>query len=208
MTLHQHQTARLNATPRLAHIDTPEPVTPKFDNLEDAIEAMKADARDIKRRNAGLTVKDGAQIEITDAEILAIIASRPGASADEIAKMCRRAPGTMRSRLSSMTHRGQVKVQMVKQSGRSIRTFYPHPSPPKLTSEGNIMRASPIRDRLVAFIRANPGCSTPEIAEHTGVSNKLAAAQIAEARKKVSIRSVGGGGSTPARHWLEAQEGA
>lgn len=204
MTLHYLQTARLNATPRVAHIDTPEGQTPVYTDLDALIADMQADAEAIKKRTAGM--RDQTQEEVSDETILAVISAKPGQTAYQIAEAIHRKASNTRVRLKAMEQRGQVKVEIFKhpQSHRWSRLYHPVANPPKPRT--NKRRASPVRDKVVAFIKANPGCSTPEVGKHMGCSTKAAAAHISEVRKVANVRSErapGKGTKVPARHWIE-----
>lgn len=204
MTLHYLQTARLNATPRVAHIDTPEGQTPVYTDLDALIADMQADAEAIKKRTAGM--RDQTQEEVSDETILAVISAKPGQTAYQIAEAIHRKASNTRVRLKAMEQRGQVKVEIFKhpQSHRWSRLYHPVANPPNPRT--NKRRASPVRDKVLAFIKANPGCSTPEVGKHMGCSTKAAAAHISEVRKVANVRSErapGKGTKVPARHWIE-----
>lgn len=206
MTLHYLQTARLNATPRVAHIDTPEGQTPVYTDLDALIADMQADAEAIKKRTAGM--RHQTQEEVSDETILAVISAKPGQTAYQIAEAIHRKASNTRVRLKAMEQRGQVKVEIFKhpQSHRWSRLYHPVANPPN--QRANKRRQSPVRDKVIAFLKANPGCTANDLAAHMGCSNKIANAHISEVRKVATVRSVRShknGGQELARHWLEAE---
>ena len=231
MTIHPFQTAKLNATPLARHLlpnATYGEITQAlkaavadndytqalalYDSREKLLQTMRAksagglaeDAKRIKRRAAGMT--DQTQEEVSEETILEVIASGKGMTAQDVADAISRKVSNTRVRLKSMEQRGQVKVTTVKdkQSNRWMRLYHSvaNPAPPR----ANMRRASPVRDKVLAFIKANPGCNTPAIAAHMGCTVKAAAAHISEVRKVANVRSErapGNGNHTPARHWIE-----
>ena len=173
------------------------------------IAAMKADAREIRKANYKIAERDIVQTETPEQVILDFVAANPGCTASEVAAACNRNPSNMRSRLCAMEARGQVRVEFFvsPHSHRRARKFYPVANPPK-AKNGRPPKAkpSPQRDKVIAFIKANPGCTTPDLAKHMNCSHKMAAAHISQARKVVKIKSVrkgGNGNHVPAQHWVE-----
>lgn len=164
------------------------------------IAAMKADARDIKKRTAQMHNRAPAQIQVPESDILAYIAKHPGCTAMDVATAFDRLPCVMRTRLSYMENRGQVAVKSkhVPRKGM-VRFYYPIKKPKPVT----IARSSPVRDKVVAFIRANPGCTTIDVAKHMGQSNQNVSRVITAARNIGLIRSERPkGGNQPAMHWV------
>ena len=171
------------------------------------IAAMKADAREIRKANYKIAERDIVQTETPEQVILDFVAANPGCTASEVAAACNRNPSNMRSRLCAMETRGQVRVEFFvsPHSRRRARKFYPVANPPK-AKNGRPPRPrskSPQRDKLVAFIKANPGCTTQDVADHMGCSRKVAGGHISKARNFVKIKSVSTGGNSPAKHWVE-----
>jgi predicted transcriptional regulator len=192
-------TARLNATPLARHIDTPEPRALPYRTAEEALAAMKADADVVKLRMCNAKMKDTTRDEVFDNMILAYVTGNPGKTAVEIAEAIHRKASNTRQRLKAMALRGAVKV-----SHTSHPSTYHIGTSPKPREKAR--RASLVRDKVVAFLRANPGCRTPDLAEHMGCSTKTAAAHVSEVRKVHNIRSErapGASNNTPARHWIE-----
>lgn len=203
MTLQYLGTARLNATPRLAHIDTPEQQAPVYTNLDALIADMQADAEAIKKRTAGM--RDQTQEEVSDETILDVIEQNPGCTAYEVAQAISRKPSNVRVRLKNMEQRGAVKVELSPLKNHA-RRYTVAANPPK--PRANKRRQSPVRDKVIAFLKANPGCTANDLAAHMGCTNKIANAHISEVRKVANVRSVRShknGGQELARHWLEAE---
>lgn len=204
MTLSYHQTARYNAQPLARHIADPsEPAKPQFDSLDAMIAAMKADAAKTREILGSTDKRDVSHNPTPEEEILAIIAANPGMTGAQIAAQVGKTRSNIAARLCNMEVRGQCRAEK-ELIGRSwTKRFYPVANPPK-AKNGRPARKSPVRDKVIAFIRANPGCTTPELSEYMGVSNKMGAAHIAEARKSVKITSKRtGGNNSPMAHWVE-----
>lgn len=171
------------------------------------IAAMKADAREIRKANYKIAERDIVQTETPEQVILDFVAANPGCTASDVAAACNRNPLNMRSRLCAMEARGQVRVEFFvhPHSRRRARKFYPVANPPK-AKNGRPPRPrpkSPQRDKLIAFIKANPGCTTQDVANHMACSRKVAGGHISKARNFVKIKSVSTGGNSPARHWVK-----
>ena len=176
---------------------------PQFANLDELIAAMKADAKEInKRHNKERPPVQEARGPVAEARIFDFVKDNPGASVHEIAAHFNREPKSIASLLSRMEERRTVKASMGKNpaTGRPVRCFTIAKQP-----EQSGVKKSPIRDMVEAFIRANPGCLTADLAAHMGCSNKSAADKIATARKALNIRSerTGRSNNAPMRHWLE-----
>ena len=206
MTLPYLATQRLNAQPLAKHIDTQEPAQPVYTCLDELIDAMKADAQEIKRRTASLNMRDTTQAEVPEEAILEFIEANAGCTVKDIARAVYRASSNIRTRLTSMEARGQCKVQMVKIGRTWIRTFYPVSNPPK-TKNGRPYksRSSPVRDKVMVFIKANPGCTSRDLAAHMGCTVKAASAHVSEVRKVGKVkteRAAGRGNHIPAKYWI------
>lgn len=166
------------------------------------LKAMLEDAAAIKQRAGNQIIQD--HDETSDADILAVIKANPGKTSDQIAAMLKRGTSVMRTRLGKLQNRKMVEVKFTRIKGHRARLFYPvdgaRPEPQE------VKRASPVRDKIVAFIKANPGCTTPQVAAHLGMSPKTTAAAINRSRKQAGINSernvTGNGNSVPARHWV------
>lgn len=177
---------------------------------DDALKRMLADAKTIKARNYALHVPEAPVEAVPEAEILAFIAKHPGCNIVELAEGVGRSTQTLRSRMSSMEVRQQVRVRKYKhpKSHRMMRKFYPVENPPKAKNgrpKGPQDRPAPVRDKAIAFIRANPGCTTPQLAEHMGRSCKKTGAILSHVRQVVNLHSErpeGIGNHVPARHWI------
>lgn len=205
MTLHQHQTARLNAQPLARHIDTPEPVTPQFDNLDDAIEAMKADARDIKKRSAGPTRQYTTGLGNED--IVDAIEARPGITSVQLGDLLNQKPGVMYSRLKTLLKWGCIRYRWQPGQTKRVKAFFRVEGVP--VAQPDTRKMTGLRAKTIAFIRDNPGCTTRDIARHFGISNGSAGKKVSDAREAtgVTIISKRTGTNTPSQHWVKAQEG-
>jgi DNA-binding MarR family transcriptional regulator len=179
----------------------PAPPTKRVTMTEaELIAAMKADANLVRKRMAQTQERTQAQIQVPENDILAYIAKNPGCTALDVATAFDRLPCVMRTRLAYMENRGQVAVKKrrVPRKGM-VRFYYPIKKPKPVT----IARSSPVRDKVVAFIRANPGCTTIDVAKHMGQSNQNVSRVITAARNIGAIRSERPkGGNQPAMHWV------
>jgi DNA-binding MarR family transcriptional regulator len=189
--------------PRLSRTQENKP-KPQFANLDELIDAMKADAKEIsKRHERDRPPAQEARGVIAEARVFDFVKENPGASVHEIAAHFSREPKSIASLLSRMEGRNTVKASMRKNptTGRPVRCFAIAQEPPEKSG----VRLSPVRDKLVAFIKAHPGCTTAQVAKHMGCSNKSAADKIAFARKTINIVSKRSGPSNNAMalHWLE-----
>jgi len=189
--------------PRLSRIEDSKP-KPQFSNLDELIAAMKADAKEISKRHE----RDSPPVQeargpVAEARVFDFVRDNPGASVHEIAAHFSREPKSIATLLGRMVERNTVKALMRKNptTGRPVRCFTIAQEP----SEKSGVRLSPVRDKLVAFIKANPGCTTANVAKHMGCSNRSAADKIAFARKTINIRSERTGRSNNAMsvHWVE-----
>lgn len=189
--------------PRLSRIAENKP-KPQFASLDELIAAMKADAKEInKRHNKERPPVQEACGPVAEARVFDFVRENPGASVHEIAEHFNRKPKSIVTLLGRMVERNTVKASMRKNAttGRPVRCFTIAQEPPEKSG----VRLSPVRDKLVAFIKANPGCTTASVAKHMGCSNKSAADKIAFARKTINIRSERTGRSNNAMsvHWVE-----
>lgn len=184
-------------TPSAYPINEPNVITGTY---EEIIAAMKADAEQIKKRMGHTSDKVQTETQVPENDILAYIAKHPGCTAMDVATAFDRLPVSIRTRLSHMENRGQVAVKSKRVPRKGmVRFFYPVKDPKPVT----IVRKSPVRDKVVAFIRDNPGCTTPELAAHMGCSNKIAATYTSQARRAGFIRSERPkGGNQPSIHWV------
>jgi hypothetical protein len=192
-----------SAKPRISRIEENKP-KPQFANLDELIAAMKADAKEInKRHNKERPPIQEARGVIAEAKVFDFVRDNPGASVHEVASHFSREPKSIASLLSRMEERRTVKATMGKNptTGRPVRCFTIAQEPPEKSG----VRLSPVRDKLVAFIKANPGCTTASVAKYMECSTKSAADKIAFARKTINIRSERTGRSNNAMsvHWVE-----
>lgn len=168
------------------------------------IAAMKADAEAIRKRNLAIIERPVTKEIVPEAQILKAVQENPGIVMNDLAALLDQQNDSLRVRMINMEARGQVRVEKFKHpvSHRMSRRFFPVKNPPK-TVLGR--RPSPKRDKMVAFIRANPGCTTVDIAQHIGVTVKHAGQALSEVRKVLNLRSErtpGAGNNAPARHWV------
>lgn len=183
----------------------PAPPTKRVQMTEaELIAAMKADAEVIRKRNAAIIERPVTKEIVPEAEILKAVAENPGIAMNDLAALLDQQNDSLRVRMLSMEARGQVRVERFKHpiSNQMSRRFFPVKNPPKTV---NGRRPSPKRDKMVAFIRANPGCTTVDIAQHIGVTVKHAGQALSEVRKVLNLRSErtpGAGNNAPARHWI------
>jgi DNA-binding MarR family transcriptional regulator len=179
----------------------PAPPTKRVQMTEDElIAAMKADSKLVRKRMAQTQERTQAQIQVPENDILAYIAKNPGCTALDVATAFDRLPCVMRTRLSYMENRGQVAVKSkhVRRKGM-VRFFYPV----EASKPVKIVRPSPVRDKVVAFIRDNPGCTTIDVANHLGRKSQDVSRVITNARQIGAIRSERPkGGNQPAMHWV------
>jgi len=204
MTISFLQTARYNAQPRLAHLDDGQAKpTPQFDSLDDLIAAMHKDAAKTRKILGSKEHRDIAQDPTPEGDILDAIAANPGITGAEIAAQVGKSRSNIAARLCSMEARGQCRTEKELIDGCWRKRFYPVANPPK-AKNGRPARKSPVRDKVIAFIRSNPGCTTPQLSDYMKCSNKMGAAHIAETRKAVKITSKRiGGNNTPMAHWVQ-----
>lgn len=193
-----------SAKPLARHIDTPEQQAPVYTSFELALADMMADAKAIRQRHEReRPPAQEARGPIAERKVYAFVKANPGASVHEIAEHFNREPKSIASLLSRMEERKTVTVSMRKNpaTGRPVRCF-------RIAKEPIGAKSSPVRDMVAAFIRANPGCLTADLAAHMGCSNKSAADKISFARKTLNIRSkrIGRSNNAPMRHWLEADQ--
>jgi predicted ArsR family transcriptional regulator len=199
MTIHPFQTARYNATPLARHLDAAEPAKQAPKTEAEYAAAMLAEAKQIRARHAGMGVRE--QSEINTDDILAFVEDNPGRTSDEIAKSMGRSISKMRTKLTRLQKEGRVKIGYIQTRTVRSRVFYINnqaPVPQK--------RKTPTRDKVIAFMRDNPGCTCGKLAEHIGCTNRAAAAHIRRVRKILNVRTErveGGGGHIPARYWIE-----
>lgn len=174
---------------------------------DELIAAMTADAKEIaKRHNRERPLAQEARGPVAEARVFDFVKANPGASVHDIADHFKREPKSIATLLGRMVDRKTVKASMGKNptTGRPVRCFTIAQEP----QEKSGVRLSPVRDKLVAFIKANPGCTTADVAAHMGCSTKSAADKINFARKTVNIVSKRSGPSANAMsfHWLEAAQ--
>lgn len=209
MTLHYMQTARLNAQPLARHIDTPEQAQPVYTDLDTMIADMMEDARQMRQSMQKIGITDNASVEqrssdLCNVEICEVIKANPGCTTTDISKQLGASLNRVHARLGTLMKWGCIRCKWISGGTKKVRAFYVVPGVKVEPPARKVERASPSRDKLIAFIRKNPGCTTGEIAEHMGRTGKKVAGYIWHARKVVNIRTeFKGGNQTPARHWVE-----
>lgn len=206
MTLHYLQTARINAKPLARHIDTPEQQAPVYTDLDAMIADMMADAKAIRKRVEDANMRDTVHEQVDDGAIVQAVKASPGMTVDQIAAAICKPVKSARYRAKALVRHGVLKSQNVKRGRVYAATYYPkHYVLPK----SNNRRPSPVRDKVIAYIKANPGCSTYDIAEHMGCSSKAATDYVTAVRRVVKLRSERSpneASHVPARHWVEDEE--
>lgn len=184
-------------TPSALPENEPRAITGSLDGL---IAAMKDDAKQIKKRTVQMEGRTKAQNHVPECDILDYIAKHPGCTALDVAMAFDRQPGVIRTRLGYMENRKQVAVKSKRVPRKGmVRFFYPV----KKAKHVTVVRPSPTRDKILAFIRANPGCTTIDVANHMGQKNQTTSRVITSARNIGLIRSERPkGGNQPAMHWV------
>lgn len=208
MTIGFLQTARLSATPLARHIDTPEKPAPQYASFEDAMRAMKDDARKIQQNS--LKENFAGETRTERGSVIDYIRANPGVTANAIAKAFGVTPQNVRPKLSKLKQAGFLKVKKVRvQYKRSVAVhhhFYVTDLPDaEMPEPQKTKKPSPQRDKVIAFIRDNPGCTAKELADHMGQSHKSASAHINRARQVVNVRSVKAhsGAHVQARYYID-----
>ena len=197
--------------PRLAgYIDTPKKPAPQYASFEEAMRAMKADAKRIQQNSLKENFASQPETQTERGGLIDYIRANPGCTANTIAKAFSVAPQGIRYKLTKLKQAGFVKVEKVRvQYEKSVAVHHhyyvsdlpalemPAPKPAK--------KPSPQRDKVIAFIRNNPGCTAKELSDHMGQSHKSASAHINRARQVVNIRSVKShnGAHVQARYWID-----
>ena len=203
MTLPILPIARLNATPMATHLDAPEKPAPQFDCMDDIIAAMQADAKQVQARmlRGQMAEKpDADTYEITNNEIVNLVAEHPGITGNAIADHFKVGRGIIYARMKTIKRQGRVKVVWEPGQTKKIQTYYVIEGAEEKRRE----KRSPIRDRLIQYIRDNPGCTTTDLVRDLGHTRPAIVSSMARARKTVNIETVKakGGAHIPARYWV------
>jgi len=203
MTYQYLSTARLNAVPRPEHVGTPaERPAPQFDSADALREAMMADALKTKHRMAKSQMTEQSQVEatsLTNEDIFALIQEAPGITTNQIAMKLRAKSSVILSRLKTLQRKNCIESKLVAGKTRSERAY--------VAVQGATLdarKATPMRDKLLAYLRENNGATTLEIADHLGCSRQGAVSALARAKQVVNITvERQGHGNQPARYWVE-----
>lgn len=165
-----------------------------------------ADAEQIRLRMEAARMRDTTHEQINDETIIAAVEQNPGMTANEIAALISRPAKNTRSRLKGMVRHGVLKSHVVQRGTVRTSTYYPENA---VIAPAKKYRPAPVRDKVIAFIKANPGCSTHDIADHMGCTTKAATDYVTSVRKVTNLRSERSPNKAshiPARHWLEDEE--
>ena len=205
MTISFLQTARYNAQPRLVRLDDGRAKpAPQFNNLDDLIAAMKADAKAINKRHSSERPKTSQTTRgpLAETKVLDFVRVNPGASVNDIANHFGREPRSIATLLGRICERGLLRAHMQTNpdTKRPMRCFtIDHETAEKV----GIKKVS-VLDDVIEFIRANPGCTAADLGEHMDCSRKSASEKISRARKLANIVSKRlGGNNSPMSHWVE-----
>ena len=201
--IHYQQTARINATPLARHIDTAEPAKRTPMTEDEYAAAMQADAKQVQARmlQGQMAEKpDADTYEITNDEIVNLVAERPGITGNAIADHFKVGRGIIYARMKTIKRQGRVKVVWEPGQTKKIQTYYVIEGAEEKRRE----KRAPIRDRLIQYIRDNPGCTTTDLVRDLGHTRPAIVSSMARARKTVNIETVKakGGAHIPARYWV------
>lgn len=195
--------------PRLSRIAESKPA-PQYASFEEAMRAMKADAEKIRQNGLKENFACEQETRTERGSVIDYIRDNPGCTANAIAKAFGVTPQNVRPKLSKLKQAGFLKVKKVRvQYKKSVAVhhhFYVTDLPDaEMPEPQKTKKPSPQRDKVIAFIRNNPGCTAKELADHMGQSHKSASAHINRARQVVNIRSVKShnGAHVQARYWID-----
>lgn len=179
--------------------------TPKFDTLDDLIAAMKADAEVVNRRQQNNNPHAEPKVTLDNQEIADLIEAKPGITAQEIADYFRAKRNDVHSRLLTLERWKCVKIKMRPGITKKVKTYHRTSNPVEqpcyrhFASDGT-------RAQVIAFIKANPGCTTNDVADHIGKDRHKASRTITKARiQGEPIRSERTGNNKPNRHYWEGE---
>lgn len=158
-----------SAKPLARHIDTPEQAQPVYSSLDEALAAMKADAKEInKRREKERPISVHAKGRLAEHLVYDYVKANPGVSTHEVADHFDRNMKSIASLLSRMEERHSLKSKMGRnpETKRPVRCFTVVPT-------RNVKRDMRSQTQLVYdFIKANPGSAKAAMANGTGLTIK------------------------------------
>lgn len=177
---------------------------PRFATLDDLIAAMKADAKQIKKRAEIPTVKPEKN-SVTNEQVAGVIEANPGATASAIANELGANVRDVHNRLKTLEKWRCVKIRMRPGVTKNVKTYHrtkrpvTQPDYSKCVSDGT-------KSEVLDFIKANPGCSTRDISEHVGKDRHKVSRVITKARHNGDpIRSEPRGWNLPHAHYWEGE---
>lgn len=139
--------------------------------------------------------------------IVECVEDHPGITIAEMAQITGTTSNILNARLITLCKWGCVSFKWRPGKTKKVKTFYRVDGVPVEKPDYTKHRNTGLRAKTLAFIRANPGCTTHEIAEHLGKLPKNAATIIANARQQgAPIVSKRCGVAKPSRHWLEVAQ--
>ena len=202
MTISFLQTARYNATPRLARLDDGQAKpAPQFDSLDAMIEAMKADAQAIKDRHTGTDQKKRQSADISNEEIAQMVEESPGITAAQIAQATGYAQNLIYARLTTMVRWKCVRSEMKPGITKRVSAYY-RVEGVAVESPNKRPKAN-LRIKVMDYLRENPGSSTREIADNFGKPSSDMASIIAGAKAEgLPIFSKVVKPGSPSVHWV------
>lgn len=170
MTLSLLQTARYNATPRLARLDDGQAKqAPQFKTQEEYAAALLDEAKEInKRHEKERPTSVHAKGRLAEHAVYDYVKDNPGASVHEVADHFERNIKSIASLLSRMEERNSLKSEMGRnpETKRPVRCF-------TIVQTRNVKRDHRTQAQHVYdFIKANPGSNKAAMAHGTGLTVK------------------------------------
>lgn len=191
--------------PRISCIEENKP-KPQFASLDDLIAAMKADAEAVNRRQQNNNPHAEPKVALDNQEIAELIEDRPGITAQEIADYFQAKVNDVHSRLLTLERWRCVKIKMRPGVIRKVKTYHRIPGNPVEKPCYRHFASDGARAQVIAFIKANPGCTTNDVADHIGKDRHKASGTISKARiQGEPIRSERIGGNKPSRHYWDGE---
>jgi len=206
MTLHYHQTYRLNAQPLAKHVaaeqDKPKPA-PKLTMAEmAAIENKRAGLSPkpkIKPRQVydmkpdSLHVRIFTMLKERRSMFVSEIVEEIEATAPQIWNAAKKAK-SIAERAGYTWH---VRDVYRPEKRTALRQYWILPEGEKLPPE-----AESDRDRMITFIKDNPGADTGRIARSLDINRQTCSNRLQTLKRNGLVRCVGSGGPFPAKWWV------
>ena len=204
MTLGLHQTYRLNATPLARHVadERPDETKPKLTFAEMAALENKAaglsEKPSYKPRQVYDMKPDSLHVRIFEmlkarrAMFVFEIVEEIKATAPQIWNAAKKAK-SIAEREGFTWH---VRDVYCPKRRTALRQYWVLPNgeyPPKTVSTA--------RERMVEFIKANPGADTNRIARAMEISRETCSSRLQTLRRNGEVRCAGGGGRFPKNWW-------